>query len=241
MIRTRDKLCIIGSAPSMKDAPYDDQSFDIWAVSGAVYSDSLGCSREPSTDVNKWNDVYRVDAFFEMHKRPLFAEKVERLASCGVPVIMQKAEADIPTSRAYPVNSVAQIYGEEFSSSVAYMFALAIHEGYKIIRFYGINLMHESEYASQRPGFKYYLGIARALGIEVWAPDESRLTVAPDRYGYTDTAIKCAEIEERKRNLEDEMNKQKQVVEDARQKFFQLRGAAQDCADILQDMKAAIS
>jgi hypothetical protein len=241
MIKKNDKLCIIGSAPSMKDAPYDDLSFDIWAVSGAVYSESLGMKRTPATDANKWNDVYRVDAFFEMHKRLLFAEKVERLAACGVPVIMQKAEPDIPTSRPYPVSSVAAVYGEEFSSSVSYMFALAIREGYKLIRFYGINLMHESEYASQRPGFKYYLGIARALGIEVWAPDESRLTVAPDRYGYTDTAITCAAIEERKRNLEDEMNKQKQVVEDARQKFFQLRGAAQDCADILQDMKAAIS
>ena len=240
MKKMNKRLCIIGSAPSKKDAPYSNTSYDIWATSGAIFSDSLGGNVFP-IDNNKWNDVTRVDAFFEMHTRDKWEEKYDLFTICDKPIVMLRKEEEIPTSEAYPVEKIARDVGDEFSSSIAYMFALAIYAKYEEIRFYGVNLMHESEYASQRPAFKYYLAIARERGIKAWAPDETRLVLSPDRYGYTNTASICGDIEARKQELEKDMNDQKQAVEDARQKFFQLRGAAQDCADILQSMKARIA
>lgn len=234
------KLCIIGSAPSMADAPYDDPSFDIWAISGAVYSKHLSPAF-PDSDDNKWNCVTRVDALFEMHKRDKWESKRERLAACGLPVVMQAKEPEIPTSQVYPVDRVAADVGEEFSSTIAYMLALAIRANYKEIYVYGVNLLHETEYASQRPAFKYYLGIARERGIMVWAPTETRLTVPAWRYGYDDVDSICAMLSEKKAKLEDDANRQKQVVEDARQVFFQLRGAATICGQIIDEMKGGLA
>lgn len=235
------KVCIIGSTETMKDAPYDDPSWDIWAISGSVVSESLkGIHFQPTVE-NKWNAVHRVDVFFEMHKLSDHPECIEKLAKCGKPVITLKKEKCIPTSEAYPVEEVAEKLGEEFSSSIAYMFALAIYQGYKEIRFYGIYLMHETEFLSQRPAFKYYLGVARTLGIKVWAEENTRLTCPAWRYGYDDIDRICRTMEERKKRLEDEMNRQKQVVEDARQVFFQLRGAALDCAENIAEIKGGLA
>lgn len=235
------KLLIIGSAPSKSEAPYDDLTYDVWAISGAVASESLGSKRVEPTDNNKWNDVYRVDVFFEMHKPEHHPECLGKLATCGKPVIMLKKEKSIPTSEAYPVEEVATALGEEFSSSIAYMMALAIYLGYEEIKIYGVYLMHETEYMSQRPGFKYYLGIARAKGIKVWAQENTCLTSSAWRYGYDDIDIVCRKIEDRKKRLEEDMARQSKVIEDARAVYFQLRGAAQDCADIIVELKGGLA
>ncbi|MGV0982624.1 MAG: hypothetical protein ACOYB0_09705 [Polynucleobacter sp.] len=225
----------------MANAPYNDESFDIWAISGAVFSESLHGNIKPATELNKWNAVHRVDMFFEMHKREIFLDKIAGLSKCGVPVIMQKKEADIPTSEAYPVEEVARALGEEFSSSIAYMLALAIYRGYEEILIYGVYLMHETEYLSQRPGFKYYLGIARERLIKVWAEENTRLTTPAWRYGYDDIDRICWKISERKKKLEEDMAAQSKVIEDNRAIYFQLRGAAQDCADIIAEIKGGLA
>lgn len=241
MKRNADKLCIIGSAPSKSEAPYSDKAFDVWAISGAVASESRNGNQVPATDDNKWNDVHRVDVYFEMHKLDAHPECVEKLATCKRPVITLKKEKAIPTSEAYPADEVAEALGEEFSSSIAYMMALGIYLGYKEIRLYGVYLMHETEYLSQRPGFKYYLGVARAKGIKVWVQENTFLTCPSRRYGYDDVDQICAVIEARKKRIEADMAAQSKVVEDARAVYFQLRGAAQDCADIIVELKGGIA
>lgn len=238
--RKKSKLCIIGSAPSKADAPYADKDFDIWAISGAVFSDSLDGIRKPDTEDNSWNSVSRVDVIFEMHKRPLFIPKLERLAACNRPVIMQRTERDIPTSQIYPADEIAEKIGEDFSSSIAYMLAYALYLGYSEIRLYGIVLMHDTEYVRQRPGVKYYLGIARALGVKVWAPDNVQLTIPGWRYGYDDQDTICALIAARKKSLDDDIEKQKKIIEDARSAFFQLRGASIDCSEIMMEIKGGL-
>lgn len=239
MKKKNRKLCIIGSAPSKADAPYGDKSFDIWAISGAVYSEP--CFGGSDASDGKWNDVLRVDALFEMHKPQVWESKRQRLAACGVPVIMQRKYPEIQASEAYPVDIIAESVGEEFSSTIAYMLAMAIYLEYEEIYVYGVNLMHETEYASQRPAFKYYLGIAKERGIKLWAPEYTRLTVPAWRYGYDDIDSVCALLDERKKKLEDDANKQKQAVEDARQVFFQLRGAATMCGQLIEELKGGLA
>jgi hypothetical protein len=240
MKRKNDKLCIIGSAPSNAEAPYGDASYDIWAISGAVYSPAI-CAGFSVSDDNKWLGVLRADVLFEMHKRATWECKRERLAACGLPVVMLTKEAEIPWSMAYPIDAVALEVGEEFTSSIAYMMALAIYMGYEEIRVYGVNLLHETEYLAQRPAFKYYLAIARERGISVWAPEYTKLTVPAWRYGYDDIDTICAMLEDHKAKLEDDANKQKQAVEDARQVFFQYRGAATMCGQLIQELKGGLA
>lgn len=239
--RKRKKLCIIGSAPSKADAPYDDTSFDMWAISGAVFSESLGEHAVPDTEDNSWNSVHRIDVFFEMHKRPVFAEKIASLAKCGKPVIMQRVEHDIPTSQPYPVDEVASELGEDFSSSIAYMLALAIHLGYEEIRLYGVILMHKTEYVRQRPGVKYYLGVARAKGIRVWAPEETQLTGSLWRYGYDDHDALCARIMAKKDTIDEDIKNQTKAIEAAQATLWQLRGAAITCDNLVAEIKGGLA
>jgi len=235
------KLCIIGSAPSKCDAPYLDKSFDIWAISGAVFSESLDGVRKPDTEDNSWNSVLRVDTFFEMHKRNKFEAKVDKLATCGKPVLMQRKEKDIPTSKAYPIEEVADATGEEFFCTISYMLALAIYRGYTEIHMYGIILLHDTEYMRQRPSVKYYIGFARAKGIKVWAPKNTQLTESAWRYGYDDQDDICGQIEALRTGLEDDIKKQEQVIADARAGYFQLRGAEMYCKTIIAEIKGGLA
>lgn len=60
-----------------------------------------------------------------------------------------------------------------FSSSIAYMLALAISQKPECIKLFGIHMNSKMEYAHQRSGCEYYLGYCRAVGIDFWLPDSS--------------------------------------------------------------------
>lgn len=241
MKRKNKKLCIIGSAPSKSEAPYSDASYDIWAISGAVHSESLGGALACDTEENSWNSVHRVDAFFEMHKRPTFAQKLDKLANCGKPVIMQRRERDIPTSEAYPADEIAEAIGDEFTSTIAYMLAYGIYLGYEQIDLYGVILAHKTEYIRQRPSVKYYIGVARAKGIKVWAPDDTQLTSVKWRYGYDDQDSICGTILERKETIEDDIKNQTKLIEQAQAILRRLEGANITCDNIISDIKGGLA
>lgn len=241
MTKTANRLCIIGSAPSKKLAPYDDKGFDIWAISGAVFSESLGWTPVADTEENGWNSVHRVDVFFEMHKRPVFSEKLDRLAKCGKPVIMQRRERDIPTSEAFPADEIADQLGEDYSSTIAYMMAYAIWLGYEEIRLYGVVLLHKDEYMRQRPGIKYYLGVAHARGIVVWAPDDTLLIRPSWRYGYDDHDALCLQIAEKKKTIDDDIVNQTKLIEAQKATLWQLKGASITCENLISEIKGGLA
>lgn len=225
----RTKVAIIGSAPDKKNAPFDDPSFDIWAISGAAYSESLHGEIKEDNEENGWNSIHRVDLLFDMHKRPVFAPKIKELNAAGCPIMMQLHHSDIPASVPYPVERVASEVGEEFSSSIAYMMALAIFYGYREMHLYGVNMATESEYAYQRPGVKYYLGVARGMGIKTRVPPESKLDKSVWRYGYDDHDRIKAHIDKRKAVLDDNIAKTSEQLE-------QLRGARKVCEGISNEI-----
>jgi len=240
MTKHNSKLCIIGSAPTKEAAPYSDQTYDIWAISGAVFSESLDGIRKPDDEDNSWNCVTRVDVFFEMHKRPLFLAKLDRLASCGKPVIMQRRERDIPTSEAFPADDIAESVGEDYSSSIAYMLAYAIYLGYSEIRMYGVVMLHKTEYIRQRPGIKYYMGIAHAKGISVWAPAETQLTQSIWRYGYDDHDALCGQILARRESIDDDIKSQTALLNAQKQVLHRLEGAQIICDQLVTELKGGL-
>lgn len=230
----------MGSAPSKADAPYDDESFDIWAISGAVFSESLNGVKKENTEDNSWNDVTRYDVLFEMHKRNKFLPKLAKLAECGKPVIMQRVERDIPTSQSFPLDEVSEAVGADFFCTISYMLAYGVYLGYEEIKLYGIILAHETEYIRQRPSVKYYIGVAHARGVKVWAPEETQLTHSAWRYGYDDHDDLCGVILARKASIADDIKNQTKAIEAAQATLWQLRGGLITCDNAIADIKGGL-
>lgn len=119
------------------------------------------------------------DRLFEMHHMSLIENipcrpdgYIDRLCSVWVPLYMQ--EQYFPHVTVYPFEDVSKTT-DYWNSSIAYMMALAIHEGYDRINVVGVDMKAEDEYFYQRPNMEYLIGLARGKGIEVNIPKESPL------------------------------------------------------------------
>lgn len=167
---------IVGMSPSAKLAPTDGTSFGL-----------------------PWSPLaHRYDYWFEMHDRSLWEQRgpeyVDMLRNSDVPIYMQREWEDIPNSVEFPIKQMMRDY---FASSISYMIALAISQGYGEIEVYGVDNHKEDEWAEERPCNEWWLGLARGMGIEVWVHPDSSL-LKPDlenffnddrvtydkRYGY---------------------------------------------------------
>lgn len=158
------KVAVIGLAASTHDlAPWEDSSWQKWGL--------------------PWDEGWWVhmDRHFEMHdmrllvsrhsrRKPGYFDRLRELPN----LYMQEAYASIASAKAYPFDEVAKTIGAYyFNSSIAYAFALAIHEGAEEIGIWGVDMVGSDEYAYQRPNMEYLIGVARGRGIRVHVPDES--------------------------------------------------------------------
>lgn len=148
--------------------------------------------------------AHRYRRYFEMHDRSLWErrgeEYVEYLRNTDVPIYMQKVEPDIPASVEFPLKEcIAEIGADYFNSSIAYMLALAIHEGHDM-DIWGVDNNPFEEWAFERPCNEYLIGFAKGKGLDVWIhPSSSLLRFTPDilyldqrqkyvgRYGWLET------------------------------------------------------
>lgn len=179
----RKRLSIVGFCNDSRDwVPYEDQEMECWGLNrGYIFQ----------RRANRWFDMHGPHIVNSENRRP--GDHVGWLKQFPGPVIMHKSDPAIPNSATYPLKEVAQtvsgnIYrvnkdGEVKSavdepyltSSIAQEIALAIHEGYSEISLYGVDLNTESEYAWQKPGVEYMLGLAAGKGIKVILPDNCPL------------------------------------------------------------------
>ena len=143
----------------------------------------------------------RSDRWFEMHGPDIFAlqdrrpgNHVDYLRNFQGPVIMHQIQEEVPNAIPLPLQGLADMLGPwvwrigdpdangqmsawsteqapYLSSSIAYEIALAIYEQFEEIHLFGIDLNTESEYAWQKPGVEFLLGVAVGRGIKVYLPD----------------------------------------------------------------------
>lgn len=180
-----DKIAIIGSAPSSIDlAPYADPSWAIWVCSPGAFA----------TVAKKRSDVW-----FETHRfqpslpgragepgtKPWFSPEFHQfLRDHKGPVFMSEVHASIPNSVRLPFEALIDKYGPyHFTSSVAWMLALAIDQRPKMLGLWGIDMSATEEYNYQRPGCQHFLGMAKAMGIGIVLPAESDLMRPTMMYG----------------------------------------------------------
>lgn len=170
--RTRDKLAIVGYASSTRDmAPFDD---DTWDIAGLNQIYRFLPREDVHMDIHVNWDEENVDG----------TDHRGWIRDCGIPVLMTKVHPDLPTSVAFPLDAVIQSATDYLTSSVAFYIAWAIHQGYKEIALYGIDLIVGTEYEFQKACAEFWLGVAHGKNILLRIPPQSALLKHTHRYGY---------------------------------------------------------
>ena len=193
-VKKNTSVALVGTASTMKAAPFDDKNIDIWACSPAL----------PSPDCT------RVDVTFEMHPYRYYGmpNVTERLLNFDGPVYMQDHYELIPNSIPYPYDEVKkefylQSMGQNIyvTNTITWMILLAIYQGYEDISLFGVHMAHDTEYIYQQPSCSWALGLAQGRGISIWLPKESSLLKARYEYGYGEPTKFMSHAEDRTTGL----------------------------------------
>jgi hypothetical protein len=141
----KKKVAIVGSASrTVNQAPYKDPDWEIWQLAWRTDEECKYASR-----------------LFDMHpineqrlKVPKDYISVLNRRSKTMPIIGPVEDSRIPDLTVYPLAEVTAFLGgvseyhngDYFMSSIAYMFALAMYEGYEEIGIFGVDLLDNDEY-----------------------------------------------------------------------------------------------
>ena len=213
------KVALIGTAPSSRMlAPYNDPTWQIW-----------GCS--PGNQ----NTLPRVDLWFELHSNLLWPEYehygkpyIEWLKAQSFPVYMQD-QTMVPRALTFPKDELVAEFGDDFfTSSFAWMMALAMKMGASEIALYGIDMASRDEYIRQRPGFYFFRHMAQKRGIKISAPHESDIMQAPPLYAYVDSTPFGRKIMARRQEVSGRINGMAQQIDQTTRSKTYLEGALED-------------
>lgn len=220
-------LCValIGSAPSsVRLAPYGNPEWQIWACSPGAWGaiSTLGI-----------NPLERVSVWFELHRyepgQPWFSPDYCAFLAKHPRVIMAEQRPEIPGSIACPVDELVAEFGPYFfTSSLAYMFAMAIKAGAKKIGLWGVDMAATEEYGYQRAGCQFFGMLARAMGIEVGVPPESDLFRPAPLYGVSEIHHERIKFMARRRELEERKNRAQLQIQQATAEMQCMHGAIDD-------------
>src|SRR3990167_4379599 len=190
---------LIAIGPSCVEAPWQEQGKDTWGIQYTWKNWKL--DRAFVMDDEKW-----VKAKNHSYAIPIDIAGEMRNAKC--PVYVAKKWSDVENTIEYPLEEILQVFPVHyFMNSVAYMFALAILEGYKRIECYGIDFRYFNELGEwiaceTYEKFKahhswldethcgaFWAGVAIGKGIEVVTTKRSCLMKPvylndPSLYGY---------------------------------------------------------
>jgi hypothetical protein len=187
------KIAIVGKAPSSRAlAPYQDDQWEIWGLSDLA----LNTGDCPRWD--RWFELHDLESGFsrwnEPYKKWLGSEH-------GKPIYTQELASQIPCSVVYPRQEIKRAFGplvrnelgepsHYYTNSVAWMLALAIHEGASEVGLWGVDMAQHgeglrSEYAHQRPSCEYWIGVAAGRGISVTIHSNSDLCKTAFDYAFT--------------------------------------------------------
>ena len=211
------KIAILGSAPSSKAlAPFSDPSWEMWVCSNAN------------------SDLPRADVVFELHDVEIF-EAMPQLAGYMDWLKHQKKVYMIekldryPTSEEYPKARMIEKFGPYFfSSSIAWMMALAIDQKPDTIGLFGIDMTASEEYAFQRPGCQYFIQKCLDLGIKLIVPPQSDIAQPAPLYGYKEADRNYRKAFVRRQELQERLNEEMTKIREATKVRMHIEGALDD-------------
>jgi hypothetical protein len=201
----------------MKLAPFGDVNWEIWACSPQNFS------------------APRIDAWFELHSldRKWVAgnEPYVQVLGQHPRVYIAVPDARLPNGIIYPKDEILAKYPRMhrgmFSSSVAWMLALAIEQKPEEIGLWGVDMAAGNEYEYQRPGCHYFMGIAEELGIKITVPPQSDLLEVHPLYAYKEQWRSYWKTKARKQELAGRIEALDQKLAAAEHEKLQLVGAMQ--------------
>jgi len=214
----------------------------IVAILGTALASRLEANDQPP-EVERWGQsgtwryITQMDRWFEVHDQTWLIRRAGKgffpylfyMQQFKGPLYLLKPDPIIPNARVLPVDTLSkQFFGDEqpyFTSSIAYMTALAIHEGVDEIRYFGVDMAHKMEYIHQRSGCEYFIGWARAAGIKVALPDSSPILKAVPYGVRRDTKVIQESILERNGNLDGEEKRLVEALIAARARMLEMRQA----------------
>lgn len=161
------------------------------SVSLAPYSEDVEIWGLNEAHAFQW--MKRATRWFQMHdtyRRALAKRGITthyewlKTNSWGIPIYMITKDETIPHSTVYPIDEVCELLGgarkgdnriRYFNSTFDYMMGIAILEGFERIEIYGVSMDSDNEYANQKPGAEFWIGMALGKGIEIYLPPVSSL------------------------------------------------------------------
>lgn len=225
------------SVPMVEESDLEgpDVKYEIVAICGTAPSSRM-LANEQGPEVEIWalNDCYtflkNANRWFEIHAREVWQadgkEHIAFLKDFPNTVYMLQHWDDVPNSVRYPFESVRDKLFPDvdlskpddlkklmLASSIDYMLALALVEGFKEIRLLGINMATQTEFNHQLPTCSYWLGRAQGMGVKVVLPPECPMLEVPiygiTRRDYIDKhvlATRKARVMAQKQKVEAELN-----------------------------------
>lgn len=184
------QVCILGTAETMHEAPFDDPTWEMWAVATAIGSPGLK----------------RLDRVMELHGRDSWGQRIAEINAAKIPVWMWQHYDEIPLSEPFPVHDITAKFRSYFTNSISFLIAKAIMDGYTDIALFGVHMATNTEYSHQRPSCEYFLGYAEAKGINLWIPDGADLLKAARLYGFEPAGDAQKKLNKLKLDMERNVN-----------------------------------
>jgi hypothetical protein len=187
----KKSVALVGFSPtSVGMAPWDAPSseIEIWCLNEAH-------SFPWMKRWDRWIQIHRSQDFMKpIAKRDVQGHYDWLKQEHDHPVYMQNRYDEIPNSTEYPLPKICQRFlknlwvGQDntrkyFTSSLAYMVALALYEGFERIEVYGVEMSWTDEWIPQKACMEFWLGMALGMGKSVYLPPNCQLINAP-LYGY---------------------------------------------------------
>jgi hypothetical protein len=177
----RKRVAIVGFSTATRHlTPFDDFEYEIWGLN------------------QLYRHLPRADRWFDIHENwdEHVIEGTDHAAwikNSEIPVYMKDFLPDAPQSLRFPIEHTMRYFSQDilgkadfdyYTSTIAYMLALAIYEKFETIAIYGVDLVIGTEYFHQKACVEYYLGVAAGKGIQIIVPEESALLKQEYRYGW---------------------------------------------------------
>lgn len=210
-------ICLLGTAPgSMHLVPSGNPEWEIWACSPGTYG------------------MPRIDKFFELHRwepgQPWFSEGyVSWIQNFPGEVIMSAPVPSVKGCKVIEWQRLVKKWGPyNFTSSLAWMCAMAIEAKPDKIAFYGVDMAGTTEYHDQRMGCVHFALEAMKRGIEVGVPPESDLLRPPALYGVCEQSHAWIKQTIRARELASRMKIARDTIAEKQKEEHFLAGALDD-------------
>ena len=165
---------LYGTSRNLRETPpRPERDVEVW-VANAPQTISLRLKRSIDTEWTRFFNLHSKAHILGTYPSGWYYYKHK---ANGRPIVLLKADPDIPTSEAFPREAVQAYFATAkrpnryFTCSICWLIALAIYEGFERIELWGFELRDTkpgSAFAWERPCVAYWIQQARDRGIEVF-------------------------------------------------------------------------